>query len=89
MVNCCNSGLASFTTVPTVLLVRASSSVAVLNATLEDQVKERTADLALANEEIQRFAYIVSHDLRSPLVNVMGFTAELSAATQPRVGTTR
>ena len=64
-------------------LHRSRSALAVLNATLEDQLKERTADLALANEEIQRFAYIVSHDLRSPLVNVMGFTAELSAATQP------
>jgi len=52
-----------------------------LNETLEDQVTERTADLSRANEEIQRFAYIVSHDLRSPLVNVMGFTAELEAAT--------
>ena len=49
--------------------------------TLEDLVVERTADLSRANEEIQRFAYIVSHDLRSPLVNVMGFTAELEAAT--------
>ena len=48
---------------------------------LEEQVKERTSDLSRANEEIQRFAYIVSHDLRSPLVNVMGFTAELEAAT--------
>jgi len=55
----------------------------ILNDTLEDQVAERTADLSRANEEIQRFAYIVSHDLRSPLVNVMGFTAELSAATGP------
>ncbi len=27
--------------------------------------------------DIQRFAYIVSHDLRSPLVNIMGFTSEL------------
>uniref|UniRef100_UPI0035CB22F3 sensor histidine kinase n=1 Tax=uncultured Sphingomonas sp. TaxID=158754 RepID=UPI0035CB22F3 len=49
--------------------------------TLEDQVRERTGDLTRANEEIQRFAYIVSHDLRSPLVNVMGFTAELEGAT--------
>ena len=49
--------------------------------TLEEQVADRTADLSRANEEIQRFAYIVSHDLRSPLVNVMGFTAELEGAT--------
>ena len=54
-----------------------------LNETLEDQVVERTADLSRANDEIQRFAYIVSHDLRSPLVNVMGFTAELAEAAAP------
>jgi signal transduction histidine kinase len=47
------------------------------NVNLEATVDERTADLREANEEIQRFAYIVSHDLRSPLVNIMGFTSEL------------
>jgi signal transduction histidine kinase len=47
------------------------------NLNLEATVEERTADLRAANEEIQRFAYIVSHDLRSPLVNIMGFTSEL------------
>ncbi|MDB5655607.1 MAG: putative two-component sensor histidine kinase [Tardiphaga sp.] len=47
------------------------------NLNLESTVQERTADLIEANEEIQRFAYIVSHDLRSPLVNIMGFTSEL------------
>jgi signal transduction histidine kinase len=47
------------------------------NLNLEATVQERTADLSEANEEIQRFAYIVSHDLRSPLVNIMGFTSEL------------
>jgi signal transduction histidine kinase len=47
------------------------------NVNLESIVSERTADLREANEEIQRFAYIVSHDLRSPLVNIMGFTSEL------------
>lgn len=52
----------------------------VLNEDLEELVEARTAELSRANAEIQRFAYIVSHDLRSPLVNVMGFTAELEAA---------
>jgi signal transduction histidine kinase len=47
------------------------------NLNLETTVDERTADLREANNEIQRFAYIVSHDLRSPLVNIMGFTSEL------------
>ena len=51
-----------------------------LNENLEGLVDVRTAELQRANGEIQRFAYIVSHDLRSPLVNVMGFTAELETA---------
>jgi signal transduction histidine kinase len=51
-----------------------------LNEGLEELVDARTRELKRANAEIQRFAYIVSHDLRSPLVNVMGFTAELETA---------
>ncbi len=47
------------------------------NFNLESAIGERTADLREATDEIQRFAYIVSHDLRSPLVNIMGFTSEL------------
>lgn len=64
-------------------LARSRDSLRQFNEHLEETVHERTADLSRANEEIQRFAYIVSHDLRSPLVNVMGFTAELAAATAP------
>ena len=60
----------------------ARSAARFSTTTLEELVDERTADLSRANEEIQRFAYIVSHDLRSPLVNVMGFTAELDGATE-------
>ena len=49
------------------------------NENLETTIAERTADLREANDEIQRFAYIVSHDLRSPLVNIMGFTTEIES----------
>ncbi|TAL76587.1 MAG: GHKL domain-containing protein [Beijerinckiaceae bacterium] len=52
-----------------------------LNASLEQRVTERTLALSHANDEVQRFAYIVSHDLRAPLVNIMGFTAELEVST--------
>ena len=62
-------------------LATARSEVETLNRDLEQRVAERTADLSRANDEIQRFAYIVSHDLRSPLVNIMGFTSELEVGT--------
>jgi signal transduction histidine kinase len=61
---------------------RAYAAVQRTNANLESEIARRTGDLRAANEEIQRFAYIVSHDLRAPLVNVMGFTAELEAAAR-------
>ena len=51
-----------------------------LNTGLEDRIRERTEDLISANQEIQRYAYIVTHDLRAPLVNIMGFTSELDSA---------
>ncbi len=63
-------------------LGRSQRALRSLNMGLEDAVRERTSDLSRANEEIQRFAYIVSHDLRSPLVNVMGFTAEMEVSLE-------
>jgi len=63
-------------------LTASRDELRLLNTDLEGAVRERTTDLQRANDEIQRFAYIVSHDLRSPLVNVMGFTAELESATK-------
>ncbi len=44
---------------------------------IEARQKKLDQRLREANEEIQRFAHVVSHDLRSPLVNIMGFGSEL------------
>jgi signal transduction histidine kinase len=44
---------------------------------IEVEQKKLDQRLREANEEIQRFAHVVSHDLRSPLVNIMGFASEL------------
>jgi signal transduction histidine kinase len=58
-------------------LALARDEVGVLNADLEERVKDRTTDLARANDEIQRFVHIITHDLRAPLVSIVGFTGEL------------
>ncbi|WP_353646057.1 ATP-binding protein [Mesorhizobium sp. WSM2239] len=58
-------------------LIAAQRDLEEANDTLEEAVARRTTELRRANEEIQNFAYVVSHDLRSPLVNIMGFTSEL------------
>jgi signal transduction histidine kinase len=63
-------------------LVAARQALQEVNFSLEERVAARTASLTQANDEIQRFAYIVSHDLRSPLVNIMGFTSEMETSAE-------
>jgi signal transduction histidine kinase len=46
----------------------------------EKKLREYARALERANEEVKQFAYIVSHDLRAPLINLRGFTSELHAA---------
>ena len=56
------------------------------NAQLQERERQHSAELAAANQDLESFAYSVSHDLRAPLRGIEGFGQALEDEFAPQLG---
>lgn len=63
----------------------ANENLKTANTYLEARIEERTFDLTQANEELQQFAYVASHDLQEPLRTITSFSQLLAVRYKGRL----
>jgi PAS domain S-box-containing protein len=63
----------------------AEGELKALNQLLEQRVAERTAELARSNAALERFGYVIAHDLRAPLRTIKSYTQKLPADALARL----
>lgn len=83
-VDCINAGAWDYVTkdhlarlVPAIEGVFDRKKERELKRIAEEELKQANIDLSSANKELEQVLYITSHDLRSPLVNIQGYTEEI------------
>lgn len=60
--------------------LQRSIRYAIERRALDNQIKQQSETLKENNRELESFAYIASHDLRAPLINIKGFSSELKCS---------
>ena len=64
---------------------QAEEELKALNQTLEQRVAERTGELARSNAALERFGYVIAHDLRAPLRTIKSYTQKLPTEALARL----
>lgn len=69
-----------------ILVRNANEELRQLNSNLEQTVNKRTSSLKKTNQELDRFVYSVSHDIKAPLASVKGLINLVRISSEDELG---